>query len=60
VTAWRIIAAQTIDARVAELIGAKEGLAARALDGADVEAASVDVQLEALVALLTDALRDAA
>src|SRR5256714_7691243 len=56
VTAWRIIAAQTIDARVAELIGAKEGLAARALDGADVEAAGVDVQLEALVSLLTDAL----
>ena len=60
VTAWRIIAAQTIDARVAELIGAKEGLAARALDGADVEAASVDVQLEALVTLLADALEAAA
>ena len=56
VTAWRIIAAQTIDARVAELIGAKESLAARALDGADVEVAGVDVQLEALVSLLTDAL----
>jgi superfamily II DNA or RNA helicase len=56
VTAWRIIAAQTVDARVAELIGAKESLAARALDGADVEAAAVDVQLEALVGLLTDAL----
>jgi superfamily II DNA or RNA helicase len=58
VTAWRIIAAQTIDARVAELIGAKEGLAARALDGADVEIAGVDVQLEALVSLLTDALTE--
>jgi hypothetical protein len=56
VTAWRIIAAQTIDARVAELIGAKESLAARALDGADVEVAGADVQLEALVGLLTDAL----
>jgi superfamily II DNA or RNA helicase len=56
VTAWRIIAAQTIDARVAELIGAKESLAARALDGADVEVGAVDVQLEALVSLLTDAL----
>src|SRR5204863_8383776 len=51
VTAWRIIAAQTIDARVAELIGAKEGLAARALDGADVEVASVVVQPEALASL---------
>jgi len=56
VTAWRIIAAQTIDARVAELIDTKAGLAARALDGSDVETTSVDVQLEALVSLLTDAL----
>ena len=58
VTAWRIIAAQTIDARIAGLIDGKAGLAARALDGADQEASSsADVQLEALVALLTDALR---
>jgi len=58
VTAWRIIAAQTIDARIAELIDSKAGLAARALDGSDQEASSpADVQLEALAALLTDALR---
>ena len=58
VTAWRIVAAQTIDARIAELIDSKAGLAARALDGSDEEvSSSVDVQLEALVALLTDALR---
>jgi SNF2 family DNA or RNA helicase len=57
VTAWRIIAAQTIDARIAELIDSKAGLAARALDGSDEEVfSSTDVQLEALVALLTDAL----
>ncbi len=57
VTAWRIIAAQTIDARIAELIDDKAGLAARALDGSDEElSSSVHVQLEALVALLTDAL----
>jgi superfamily II DNA or RNA helicase len=57
VTAWRIIAAQTIDARIAELIDSKAGLAARALDGSDEEMSSAgDVQLEALVALLTDAL----
>jgi SNF2 family DNA or RNA helicase len=57
VTAWRVIAAQTIDTRVAELIDSKAGLAARALDGSDEEvSSSVDVQLEALVALLTDAL----
>jgi hypothetical protein len=58
VTAWRIIAAQTIDARIAELIDSKAGLAARALDGSDEEiSSSADVQLDALVALLTDALR---
>jgi len=58
VTAWRIIAAQTIDSKIAELIDAKSGLAARALDGApdEDESSSVNVQLEALVGLLTDAL----
>jgi hypothetical protein len=57
VTAWRIIAAQTVDTRIAELIDSKAGLAARALDGSDDEmSSSSDVQLEALVALLTDAL----
>jgi hypothetical protein len=58
VTAWRIIAAQTIDTRIADLIDSKAGLAARALDGSDEEASSAGgVQLEALAALLTDALR---
>ena len=57
VTAWRIIAAQTIDSRIAELIDSKAGLAARALDGSDEEiSSSSDVQVEALAALLTDAL----
>ncbi|HVU93019.1 MAG TPA: DEAD/DEAH box helicase [Jatrophihabitans sp.] len=57
VTAWRIIAAQTIDARIATLIDRKAGLAARALDGSDEQAwSSADVQHEALVALLTEAL----
>ncbi len=61
VTAWRIIAAQTIDARIAELIDSKAGLAARALDGSDQQlTSSVDVQLEALVSLLTDALTERA
>ncbi len=60
VTAWRIIAAQTIDARIAELIDSKAGLAAQALDGAEGEVgSSVDVQHAALVALLTDALSTA-
>lgn len=60
VTAWRIIAAQTIDAKIAELIDAKSGLAAQALDGVAVEEgdSSTDVQLEALVALLVEALED--
>lgn len=57
VTAWRIIAAQTIDSRLAQLIDDKAGLAARALDGSDEEVgSSADVQLEALVSLLTEAL----
>jgi hypothetical protein len=61
VTAWRIIASQTIDTRIAELIDSKAGLAAVALDGSDEEvSSSVDVQLEALVALLTRALSGAA
>jgi SNF2 family DNA or RNA helicase len=58
VTAWRIIAAQTIDAKIAELIDSKAGLAARALDGADEESTStVDVQVETLAAILTEALQ---
>ncbi|KQZ07436.1 helicase [Agromyces sp. Root1464] len=57
VTAWRIIAAHTIDARIAELIDSKQGLAARALDGSDVEPGSADsVQLDALQHLLRQAL----
>ena len=58
VTAWRIIAAQTIDSAIAELIDSKSALAAKALDGAldeDLDS-SADIQLEALVRLLTDAL----
>ena len=59
VTAWRIIAAQTIDSKIAELIDRKAGLAARALDGSDEELwSSADVQHETLVALLTDALAE--
>lgn len=59
VTAWRIIASQTLDPKIAELIDSKAGLAARALDGSDEEVAdSTDLQLEALVALLTEALSD--
>ncbi len=57
VTAWRILAAQTIDAKIAELIDDKAGLAAQALDGSDEEVgSSTDAQHAALVALLTDAL----
>lgn len=57
VTAWRIIAAHTIDARIAELIDSKQGLAARALDGSDVEPGSADsVQVDALQHLLRSAL----
>ena len=59
VTAWRIIAAHTIDAKIAELIDSKAGLAARALDGSDDDIVSASsVQLDALIALLRDALAD--
>jgi hypothetical protein len=57
VTAWRIIASQTIDTKIVELLDSKAGLAARALDGSDEEiVGSADMQLEALVGLLTQAL----
>ncbi|HWI42256.1 MAG TPA: DEAD/DEAH box helicase [Nocardioides sp.] len=60
VTAWRVIATQTLDVRIAELIDKKAGLAARALDGAgeEVEGGAIDLQTEALVALLTAALEE--
>ena len=58
VTAWRILVANTIDTKVAELIDAKAGLAARALDGSTEDAGEAsDVALEALVELLTEALQ---
>ena len=58
VTAWRIVAAQTIDAKIAELIDSKAGLAARALDGAEAKTESEDsVQLAALISVLRDEIR---
>jgi SNF2 family DNA or RNA helicase len=57
VTAWRIIAAQTIDAKIAELIDSKQGLAARSLDGSEADFGSQDsVQLDALIDILTRAI----
>ncbi|MFC7790225.1 DEAD/DEAH box helicase [Microbacterium sp. MAHUQ-60] len=57
VTAWRIIAAHTIDTKIAELIDQKQGLAARALDGESVEeTAGESVQMAALMHLLREAL----
>ncbi|HKT56025.1 MAG TPA: DEAD/DEAH box helicase [Microbacterium sp.] len=57
VTAWRIIAAHTIDTKIAELIDSKQGLAARALDGDAVDPQSSDsVQLSALMHLCRQAL----
>lgn len=57
VTAWRIIAAHTIDTKIAELIDSKQVLAARALDGEAVDPTSSDsVQLSALMHLLRQAL----
>ena len=57
VTAWRIIAAHTIDTKIAELIDRKQGLAGRALDGEAVEDGGTEsVQLAALMHLLREAL----
>ncbi len=57
VTAWRIIAAHTIDTKIAELIDSKQGLAQRALDGEAVDPQSSDsVQLSALMHLTRRAL----
>ncbi|MDO5052010.1 MAG: DEAD/DEAH box helicase [Pseudoclavibacter sp.] len=61
VTAWRIVASHTIDARIAELIDAKQGLAARALDGEQSAEESADsVQVDAIVGLLAEAIREGA
>lgn len=57
VTAWRILAAQTIDTRIAELIDQKSGLAARALDGEDTEVGvETTMQVAALMSVLTSEL----
>lgn len=53
VTAWRIVAAHTVDQRIAELIDQKSGLSARALDGQETEAGvEGTMQVAALIALL--------
>ena len=58
VTAWRIVAAQTVDQRIAELIDAKAGLAARALDGAAAQPEHSDpVQLTVLIEVLRGELQ---
>lgn len=57
VTAWRILAAHTLDTKIAELIDSKQGLAARALEGSDEHVADgSSVQAEALMHLLREAL----
>ena len=59
VTAWRIIAAHTIDTKIAELIDSKQSLAQRALDGDAVDPTSQDsVQLSALMHVLRHTLGD--
>ncbi|WP_442855766.1 DEAD/DEAH box helicase [Agrococcus sp. Marseille-P2731] len=57
VTVWRILAAQTIDTRIAELLDAKAGLVGRAIDGTTGdEPTSGDLRLEAVVGMLHDAV----
>lgn len=57
VTVWRIIAAHTVDTRIAELLDSKAGLAQAALDGVEQDATSVDMRLETLVGILEQTLR---
>ncbi|HIY64877.1 MAG TPA: DEAD/DEAH box helicase [Candidatus Agrococcus pullicola] len=59
VVAWRIVAAQTVDTRIAELIDSKASLAAKALDGSDTTAEdSHDLQENALFEMLRESLAD--
>ncbi|WP_446698568.1 DEAD/DEAH box helicase [Agrococcus sp. KRD186] len=57
VTVWRILAAQTIDTRIAELLDTKAGLVGRAIDGAaGDEPTSGDLRLAAVEGMLHDAI----
>jgi len=57
VTAWRIVAAQTIDAKIAELIDSKSSLAQRALEGVQGGGDNEDsMQLLTLIGVLQDAI----
>ncbi|SFS15183.1 Helicase conserved C-terminal domain-containing protein [Agrococcus baldri] len=57
VTVWRILAAQTIDTRIAELLDTKAGLVGRAIDGAaGDEPTSGDLRLAAVEGMLRDAI----
>lgn len=57
VTVWRILAAQTIDTRIAELLDTKATLVGKAIDGAvGDEPTSGDLRLAAVEGMLRDAL----
>lgn len=57
VTAWRIVATQTVDQRIAELVDSKANLLARALDGAELPDEQQDpTQLRVLMQMLSNAL----
>ncbi|MCH1882565.1 DEAD/DEAH box helicase [Agrococcus sp. ARC_14] len=57
VTVWRILAAQTIDTRIAELLDTKASLVGRAIDGtAGDQPTSGDLRLEAVTGMLHDAV----
>lgn len=59
VTAWRILAAQTIDTKIAELIDSKAHLASRALDGTATDGEEVaDIQLLALQKVLEETIKE--
>ncbi|MGB3413896.1 MAG: DEAD/DEAH box helicase [Microbacteriaceae bacterium] len=58
VTAWRILAAQTIDTKIAELIDSKAGLAQRALEGSSAELELGNIQLLALSQILEETIKE--
>ncbi|WP_306231710.1 DEAD/DEAH box helicase [Agrococcus beijingensis] len=57
VTVWRILAAQTIDTRIAELLDSKAGMVGRAIDGAvGDEPTTSDLRQAAVEGMLRDAV----
>lgn len=59
VTAWRVLAEGTLDARLAELIAGKAAVANAVVDGADYDQAAGDAGKAARIRVLTDLVAEA-